>query len=267
MTQPSTPSGVPRDAFVLGGNRRIVPVEICLGGGLEVAAASARAAREGGASRVELCSAMCHQGLSPSLRQVAAVAEVLDGQVELLAMLRLRPGSFDCSPSELRGMLAQLRRLAAAGATGISTGVLKGNELDLSAMRALVDLAASLGLTFTCHRAFDVLSRPLEGIDQLLELGVQRVLSAGRPWGSNSGAEAGLLHLQSMVKHAAGGLEVVVAGGVTADLAPRIVHSLLPAGSAFSLHAHGSVRWRHRVSAQRVLQLVRAAEPLPSPIR
>jgi len=236
-----------------------VAVEICLSGGPGVLEANVEAARQGGAQRVELCASMIHQGLTPSSRQMATVAELLGGRVELVVMLRPRPGAFDLTPQDVRVMGRRMRRAASLGATGVALGALKGRALDLAAMEALCQEAHALNLRVTCHRAFDAVSDPLHALDQLMALGVRRVLSAGVPWGAAGGALDGLPRLAALARHAHGGVELVVAGGVMAQTAPQLCLALGKCGTPFSLHAYSSVQERHRVQSGRVRELVKAA--------
>jgi copper homeostasis protein len=244
-----------------------VAVEICLSGGPAVLASNCVAAREGGATRVELCAAMRHQGLSPSSWQIATAAEALDGRVELVTMLRPRPGSFDLSSSDVRQLCRRMERAAALGATGVALGALKGKALDRDAMLALTEQAHGLGLKITCHRAFDALSRPFQALDFLLELGVQRVLSAGQSWGQSGGAARGLPRLVKLANHLDGRMELVVAGGVNAALAPMLCANLAPTPTEFSLHAWSAAHAARRVHMQLVRNLVLSASSSPHGIQ
>lgn len=246
-------------AFFLGPRLMATAVEICLSGGPGLLQANCVAAREGGATRVELCSAMRHQGLSPSLRQISEASEHLAGRVELVTMLRPHPGPFHLSTPEVRRLCRFMRQAATLGATGVALGVLKEGRLDRDAMRNLAENAHGLGLRITCHRAFDALDTPREGLDLLLELGFHRLLSSGLPWGARGNAVDGLPRLLEMAAHLEGRVELVVAGGVSARLAPHLCQTLRQGTQAFSLHAWSSVRAARRVQASRVRELVHAA--------
>ena len=234
-----------------------LPVEICLSGATPaVLEANLRAARDGGARRVELCSRMGRQGLSPwpwQLRLAAAMA----GSLELVVMTRPQEG-FAASPELLERMLHELERAAAAGAASVALGVLQGKSLDLPAMRRLVNAARGLGLLVTCHRAFDAVADQDEALDALVEMGVARLLSSGLAWpsGDPAGREEALATLAAKT---AGRLELVLAGGISAGTAPGLLRALPPAPCRFSLHAWSGVRRAGRTSAERVRSLVMVA--------
>ncbi len=86
-------------------------------------------------------------------------------------------------------------------------------------MAELIELARPLSVTF--HRAIDVVPDPLDALDRLIELGVDRVLSSG---GRPSAAE-GSATLRSMVDRAGGRIAIMAGGRVSADGADRLIRT------------------------------------------
>ena len=169
--------------------------------------ASARAARAGGAARVELCAALRDGGLTPPADLLAAA--VAEGIV-CFVMIRPRPGDFVYDDAELEAMRRAIRRARHAGARGIVTGALTGDggRIDEAAMRPLIDEAGDLPVTF--HRAFDRLADLPAALEALVGLGVARVLTSGGAATATAGADA----IADLVARADGRIGILPGGGV-----------------------------------------------------
>ena len=170
----------------------------------------ARKCEAAGAGRLELVAAIESGGLTPTLGTLEGVLDAVD--IPVAVMLRPRPSGFVYTDDEIWAMQVDAVSLAGMGAHGLVTGVLQENrELDLDSLAALVDSAPAVD--WVCHRAFDLTPDPLEAIDQLVSLGFKRILSTGGAVTAREGVEA----LRSYVEHAAGRIEIMVAGGVRHD--------------------------------------------------
>lgn len=179
-----------------------VALEVCVAG-----VADARAAERGGAARLELNAALAVGGLTPTR---GVVAEVLAATaLPVVALLRPRPGGCAYDAAEFAAMRRDLDDLLAAGVAGVAVGVLlPDGRLDRDRMAALVRQAAAVPIV--CHRAFDLTPQPLVALDELIDLGVRRVLTSGQ----EATAYNGVGLIRSLVERAAGRIEVVPAGGV-----------------------------------------------------
>ena len=167
---------------------------------------SVLAAARGGADRIELCSCLECDGLTPGAGLLTRVLESVD--IPVFAMVRPRSGDFVYAHEDLSVMLAEIDHLSRLGACGIVSGALtEDNEIDLKATEQLVK--ASGNLPFTFHRAFDSVSDPIEALGQLAELGVARVLTSG------GGKEADVTALERYQK-AAPTIRILACGGVRA---------------------------------------------------
>jgi copper homeostasis protein len=177
---------------------------------------SALAAEAGGADRLELCLDLANGGLTPDDILVRNVLQ--QTRIPVFMMVRPRPGDFVYDADEVDDMVRTIEQLRAAGAHGFVTGALtSGQEIDMHAMRAFIDAAGGLPLTF--HRAFDRLADREGAIDQLIQLGVQRVLTSGGAASALEGAEA----LRALVARAQNRLTILAGGGVREDNVAEVI--------------------------------------------
>ena len=212
---------------------------------------AAGASAQGGAGRIELCARLDLGGTTPAAalieRCVAAVA------IPVFVMIRPRGGGFVYAPGEVAAMEADLRMAIAAGAQGVVFGALRRDAtVDADLMRRLIDRARPLPVT--CHKAIDAARDPLEALDTLLELGVDRVLTSGGAETAAAGAEI----LARMVARAGGALVVMAGGGVRAHNAAALVQAtgvrevhakVLPAGVAGAADPATQAGWADAISA------------------
>ncbi|MGI2259816.1 copper homeostasis protein CutC [Shewanella sp. GXUN23E] len=200
------------------------------------------AAQYGGARRIELCSDMKQQGLTPCKRAVKLAREFWGPTRGVLAMIRPRGGDFNYSDHEVRQMGKSIRELALAGADGVVFGVLDAQrQLEIKANEYLLDIAAEHGLSVTFHRAFDAVANPLVAIEWLKSSQVSRVLSSGCHWpGANMNAEA-RSRLVWLLERLDGALELVIGGGLKEANVKGLLELLQPVGLPYSLHCHSAV--------------------------
>lgn len=177
---------------------------------LEICTASAEdcvAAEQGGADRIELNCALMLGGLTPSLGCLQeALAAV---RIPIIAMIRPRAGGFCYSATEFKVMQRDLELALGAGASGIAFGILNANgTIDQGRCRQIISLCAGRHVVF--HRAFDVVPSPLAALDQLVDLGVTRVMTSGQEASAYNGAA----QIAEFIRHAAGRIEILPAGGI-----------------------------------------------------
>jgi len=177
---------------------------------LEIAAnspASALAAQDGGADRIELCTALEVGGLTPTHAQIALARERV--KLPIYVLIRPRAGDFIYSDLEFETMERDIRNCAALGCNGVVIGVLdaEGN-IDLPRCRVLIAAAGKLGVTF--HRAFDMSRDPRRALEDIVAVGCERVLSSG----ARESALAGAALLRDLVVQAAGRIVVMPGAGI-----------------------------------------------------
>lgn len=138
---------------------------------------SALMAQEAGAHRIELCSALEIGGLTPSYGELKKVVQALAIPVHVL--IRPRGGDFNYSDEEFEVMKADIEICKSLGCSGIVSGVLHDDHtLDMARTQELVRYAQPLSFTF--HRAFDLVRDPIETMEQCIALGVDRILTSGQ---------------------------------------------------------------------------------------
>ncbi len=240
----------------------MIPVEICIEASEPAAAAQAAgAAALGGAATIELCGAMHLDGLTPSPDCLAAARQAFGQRPGLMVMIRPRAGDFRYSPAELALMLEQIDVAATGGADGAVFGVLRATDgrIDLIANRRLLVATRERGLKATMHRAFDATPDPDAALDALIELGFDRVLTGGLPWGQPGTAPDGVARLARTILRAGDRIEVVVGGGINpANVGPLLARLPLHAGRV-SVHSYSGAQFGGRTTVEAVRELVAAA--------
>jgi renalase len=172
-------------------------------------------AKYGGADRLELSAALEVGGVTPSLGMFRAVRAAVD--LPSYVLLRPRPGGFCYTNRELDSMLADAEEFMSAGAAGLVFGILTADgSIDGRSCQRLVSLARGHAVF---HRAFDFLPDPLLAIDELIELGFERVLTSG----GDSTAKAATARLAALIQHAGRRIEILPAGGIRPDNVADVV--------------------------------------------
>lgn len=242
-----------------------VTVEICIHCyDVGITRASVAAAHRGGADYVELCADMAADGLTPAPAHIRAARSAFGERAGVMVMVRPRPGNFLYTDDEVRLMERQIGAAAQAGADGVVLGVLRavpgeeGLVVDEEGLDGLARHALRRGLRVSFHRAFDACLDPLAALAGLRRCGVDRVLTAGTPWGSGRSATEGVEALCRSVEAADSAVEVLVGGGVTPENAGALL-GRLPREARLGLHAYSSVLHDAVVSEGRVRALVEAA--------
>ncbi len=184
---------------------------------LEVAVASAadaEAAAGAGADRLELNAALELDGLTPT---PGALAGARRAGLPVVTMLRPRPGGFCYSEAELAVMLSDLEWIDGEVALGLLT---PASEVDVRRLSRF----PTPRVVF--HRAFDLVPDPLTALEQLIDLGVPRVMADA----------ANHELLARLIDAARGRITVLPAGGVRPANVRRLVERT---GCA---QVHGSFR-------------------------
>lgn len=201
------------------------------------------AARDGGADRIELCSALSEDGLTPShgLLQEA----ILQSGLPVHGLVRPRGGNFVYSDAEIAVMERDVLHMRELGAAGVVLGLLKANgTVDAEATRQLVELARPLKVTF--HRAFDVTHSLEYALEDVIAAGCDRVLTSGGQSDALQGADI----LAELVAQAGERIEVAIGGGL------RLVNAAELAQRTGASSFHGSLSVDRTPTAEDVRSMV-----------
>ncbi|MFG2104182.1 copper homeostasis protein CutC [Micromonospora echinaurantiaca] len=184
------------------------------------------AAEAAGADRVELCSALFDGGLTPSIGTIETALRSVD-RIRVHVIVRPRAGDFIYSPAEVDAMVRDVQAAVAAGAHGVVIGALTPEgDVDVPTTRKLIEAAGDVSITF--HRAFDMVRDPFQALEQLVELGVHRVLTSGQEVSVLEGAPL----IAELVRRAGDRIVVMPGGGIT----PRNIARIIEATGAREYH-------------------------------
>jgi copper homeostasis protein len=146
-------------------------------------------------------------GLTPSLGAVREARAAV--RLPMIVMIRPRAAGFCYSQTEFAVMQRDAELALAEKADGVAFGFLRANgELDLKRCREMIKLAKGRQTVF--HRAFDVVKEPLTVLEQLIDLGVTRVMTSGQEASAYNGAS----QIAEYIRQAAGRIEILPAGGI-----------------------------------------------------
>lgn len=171
---------------------------------------SAVKAQQAGAYRVELCAGIPEGGTTPSFGEIRMARQLLT-QTKLHVIIRPRGGDFLYSPLEQEIMLHDIKVSRQLGADGVVFGCLtaEGN-VDMPLMKKLMNAVGDMSVTF--HRAFDMCRNPKEALENIIELGIDRILTSGQ----EATAEKGIPLLKELVAQADGRIIIMPGCGVNA---------------------------------------------------
>jgi copper homeostasis protein len=217
---------------------------------LDAAVASA----EGGAHRIELCTDLAHGGTTPDMQLLRTCRAQLS--IPVFVLIRPRTGDFVYTDAEHRTTLEQIRLAKDTGAEGIVTGALtRSGEIAGEQAAALIAAARPLPITF--HRAFDACADLSAGLESLIRLGVDRVLTSG---GAPTAPE-GAGRIDRLVVQASGRIEILAGGGIDEKNVAALVRESGVREVHFSVRDAKKVRKIMRALVLSILAFVLVAIP------
>lgn len=182
-------------------------LEICCG-----SVSDALNAEAGGASRIELNSALSLGGLTPDIGSLILCKEKLE--IPVIAMLRPRGGGFCYTDEEYQTMKKSAECLLQAGADGLAFGFLnKEKEVEFTRTKELVEMIHSFGKEAVFHRAFDCVISFEDAVESLMEAKVDRILTSGGEETAWKGADC-LCNLQMQYGKQ---IEILAGSGIRSD--------------------------------------------------
>ena len=180
----------------------MIDVEICCN-----SIASAIAAKDGCAERIELCRDLECGGLTPSDEDIAYCVRKLGLRTHVL--IRPRAGNFCYTEREQQDIIASIKRCKELGAAAVVIGFLtQDGKIDVESTRHMVQIASPMEVTF--HRAFDEAQQdPEEALWAVAAARCHRLLTSGQ----HPSAPEGVATIRSLV--GVTGVKILAGGGVT----------------------------------------------------
>lgn len=179
-------------------------------------------AEKKGADRIELCSNLHLDGLTPSDNLILSVTRKL--KIPVRVMIRPRGGDFVYTKAELDQMQASIEFCKDVGVDGVVFGILNSSSaLNLKAITGLVHIAYPLNVII--HKAIDVTLDPLQSLRELSTIsGITGILTSGGALTAVQGKNV----IEAMLFHFDEKLEIVVAGKITVTNIDE-VHAMIKA--------------------------------------
>jgi copper homeostasis protein len=147
---------------------------------------STREAVEGGADRIELCTALSEGGITASYGLIKKCRESFS--IPIFPIIRPRAGDFLYNDEEFDMMLSDIKICKDLGCDGIVSGILK-KDGRIDKKRTAKMIEAAYPMEFTFHRAFDRCKDPFEALEELITIGCQRILTSGQQPTAIAGTE------------------------------------------------------------------------------
>lgn len=170
---------------------------------------SAIIAADAGADRVELCADPASGGTTPGIGMIKTVRRKIG--IDLWPIVRIRGGDFLFSDEEFDVMLHEVDACRNAGCEGVVIGMLTPDgRVDKIHSGRLVEKAYPMGVCF--HRAFDWTRNPFESLEDIIDIGCERILTSGQ----QPTAMLGATLIRDLVLQSAGRIQIMPGSGVRA---------------------------------------------------
>lgn len=194
-------------------------------------------AENAGAHRIELCDNPADGGTTASYGFIKAAREKL--RIELFPIIRPRGGDFFYSDDEFEIMKTDVKLCKELGCDGVVIGMLTNeNKVDKKRCSQLVELAYPLGVTF--HRAFDRTSDPFEALEDIMEIGCERILTSGQKQDALEGADL----IKQLINKADDRIIIMPGSGVKSDNIVQIAETT----GAVEFHSSARIQLENKIS-------------------
>lgn len=161
-----------------------------------------------GAHRIELCDNLSEGGTTPSYGTILIAKEKLN--IPIVVIIRPRGGDFIYSDVEFEIMKKEIELCKKMGIYGVALGILnKDKKLDIERTRELVQLAKPMKVTF--HMAFDEIYDKEEAMEELIKIGVDRILTKGGSISATEGKET----IKKLIERSNGRIVILPGGDLT----------------------------------------------------
>ena len=173
-----------------------------------------------GANRIEYCSKLNEEGLTPNVEDVKYLLKNIN--IPIRIMIRPHSKSFNYSETDISVMLRDISTFKKIDIDGIVIGCLnKDDEIDLKKINMFIEKARPLKVIF--HKAIDITSDPLKSLKNLIKYSnINGVLTSG----GFKKAEDGVKLLKKMLDICPINFELIIAGKITSENINKINQKL-----------------------------------------
>ena len=173
-----------------------------------------------GANRIEYCSKLNEEGLTPNVEDEKYLVKNIN--IPIRFMIRPHSKSFNYSETDISVMLSDISTFKKIDIDGIVIGCLnKDDEIDLKKINLLIEKARPLKVIF--HKAIDITSDPLKSLKNLIKYSnINGVLTSG----GFKKAEDGVKLLKKMLDICPINFELIIAGKITSENINKINQKL-----------------------------------------
>lgn len=197
--------------------------------------ATAVAAEQAGADRIELCENYANGGTTPSYGYLKTVREKIG--IPVFPMIRPRGGDYYHTKDEIEIIRKDILLCKELQFDGVVFGLLnQDGTIDQENTARLVEAAYPLDVTF--HRAFDRCKNPLDALETLVQCGCTRILTSGQ----HPKVTDGLPLVKTLVEQANDRIIIMPGSGLNSDN----VQQIIDAAGVSEVHTSA----RTRVSSQ-----------------
>ncbi|QLE78494.1 copper homeostasis protein CutC [Francisella sp. Scap27] len=176
-------------------------------------------AQKANADRLELCSALGVEGLTPSPSLVTFAKENFTGSLQ--GMIRHRAGDFYYDDTDQKIMLADCKLMLELGVDGIVIGALtKDNQVDSEFLKPFIKLTKQAGKELTFHRAIDLTDDINQATKEIIELGFDRILTSGGAKNVTAGIEA----IKTLQQNFGSQIQIMPGGGINSTNVQNILN-------------------------------------------
>ncbi|MES2826815.1 MAG: copper homeostasis protein CutC [Bacteroidota bacterium] len=181
----------------------MVSMEVCAN-----SVESAIEAQKGGALRVELCDNLLEGGTTASYAQIKLTKELVS--ISVYPIIRPRGGDFLYSELEFELMKTDIATCKKLNCEGVVFGILTASgEVDFERCKVLLAHAKPMKATF--HRAFDMVNDQFKALEQIIELGFERILTSGAETSALEGAE----RIEKLIQRSGGRIVIMPGAGIS----------------------------------------------------
>lgn len=198
-------------------------------------------AQKGGAIRVELCDNLAEGGTTPSLSQIQLTRENID--IQLNVIIRPRGGDFFYSDLEFESMKQDIHHCGKSKCDGVVIGILNADgTVDIERNKILVNIAREYNMSVTFHRAFDRCADLFKSLEDIINLGCDRILTSGGRKTALEGKEV----IKELIKQANGRIIIMPGSGINENNIAELVEAtgLVEFHGSFRSRCNGKMQYQ-----------------------